>query len=97
MKKIIPLFLVLACAAACLPPAPPPPPPPPPQKAAAPVRLTPEQAKKVEQLYYKAVGAYSRNDMPAANAHLKEILVINPAHKPALELREKIRLATKTN
>jgi len=92
MKKLIPLIFILACAA-CLPPAAPPTPP----KTAVPVRLTPEQAKKVEQLYYKAVGAYSRNDMTAANAHLKEILVINPAYKPALELREKIRLATKKN
>ncbi|OGR77109.1 MAG: hypothetical protein A2X32_07460 [Elusimicrobia bacterium GWC2_64_44] len=59
--------------------------------------LSPEQAKLVEQLYYKAVGAYSRNDLGAASAHLKEILAINPAHKPALELRETIRLATKRN
>ncbi|OGR67104.1 MAG: hypothetical protein A2X30_06480 [Elusimicrobia bacterium GWB2_63_16] len=94
MKKLIPLIFALACAA-CLPPAKTPPPPP--IKTAAPARLTPEQAKKVEQLYYKAVGAYSRNDMTAANAHLKEILVLNPYHKPALELREKIRLATGRN
>ena len=93
MKKLIPLMF-LFCAAACLPPAKPPPPS---ARKEAAVRLTPEQAKKVEQLYYKAVGAYSRNDMAAANAHLKEILSINPAHKPSLELREKIRLAVKTN
>lgn len=93
MKKLIPLIF-LFCAAACLPPAKAPPPP---AKKEAVVRLTPEQAKKVEQLYYKAVGAYSRNDMAVANAHLKEILSINPAHKPSLELREKIRLAVKQN
>lgn len=93
MRKLIPLLFLL-CAAACLPPAKAPPPP---ARKEAAVRLTPEQAKKVEQLYYKAVGAYSRNDMTAANAHLKEILSINPAHKPSLELREKIRLAVKAN
>lgn len=93
MRKLVPLLLIFACAAACLPPAK----PPPPAKKEAAVRLSPEQAKKVEQLYYKAVGAYSRNDMAAADAHLKEILAINPAHKPSLELREKIRLAIKAN
>jgi len=93
MRKLVPLLLIFACAVACLPPAK----PPPPAKKEAAVRLSPEQAKKVEQLYYKAVGAYSRNDMAAADAHLKEILAINPAHKPSLELREKIRLAIKAN
>lgn len=93
MKKLIPLLFLFVFAAACLPPAAPPPPPA--RKEAA--RLTPEQAKKAEQLYYKAVGAYSRNDMAAADALLKEILAINPAHKPSLELREKIRLAIKAN
>ena len=93
MRKLIPL-LFLFCAAACLPPAKAPPTP---AKKETAVRLTPEQAKKVEQLYYKAVGAYSRNDMVAADALLKEILAVNPAHKPSLELREKIRLAVKAN
>ena len=93
MKKLVPFVFLFACAAACLPPAK----APPPARKEAAVRLTPEQAKKVEQLYYKAVGAYSRNDMAAADAHLKEILAINPAHKPSLELREKIRLAVKQN
>jgi len=92
MKKLIPLLILFVCAAACLPPA-----KPQPARKEAAVRLNPEQAKKVEQLYYKAVGAYSRNDMAAAGAHLKEILSINPAHKPSLELREKIRLAIKAN
>jgi len=59
------------------------------------VKLSPEQTKQAEQLYYKAVGAYSRNDLGPAGVLLEEILAINPAHKPALELREKIRLATK--
>lgn len=93
MKKLIPVLFLFACAAACLPPAK----APPPARKEAALRLTPEQAKRVEQLYYKAVGAYSRNDMAAADAHIKEILAINPAHRPSLELREKIRLATKKN
>lgn len=93
MKKLIPLFFLFVSAAACLPPAK----PPPPARKEAVVHLTPEQAKKVEQLYYKAVGAYSRNDMAASDGLLKEILAINPSYKPALELREKVRLAVKKN
>ena len=95
MRKLSLLLILSAGAAACLPPAKAPPPAPARKEAAA--RLTPEQAKRVEQLYYKAVGAYSRNDMATADAQLKEILSINPAHKPSLELREKIRLATRQN
>lgn len=94
MKKLFPFFILFTCAAACLPPAKIPPAPARKQTAA---RLTPEQAKKVEQLYYKAVGAYSRNDMAAADARLQEILSINPFHNPSLELRKKIRLATGQN
>lgn len=91
MKKLIPLLFLFVFSAACLPAAK----PPPARKEAA--RITPEQAKRVEQLYYKAVGAYSRNDMVAADVLLKEILAINPAHKPSQELREKVRLAVKKN
>ncbi|PKM98046.1 MAG: hypothetical protein CVU79_05010 [Elusimicrobia bacterium HGW-Elusimicrobia-3] len=92
MKKLIPLLFLFVCAAACLPPA-----KPQPVRKEAAVRLSPEQAKKVEQLYYKAVGAYSRNDMAAADALIKEILAINPSHKPSQELRKKVRLAVKAN
>lgn len=68
-----------------------------PQPAAAARKAVPqptaEQLKRAEQLYYKAVGAYSANDMAGASAYLKEILAIHPSYAPALELREKIRLA----
>ncbi|MDA8243561.1 MAG: hypothetical protein M0025_05525 [Elusimicrobia bacterium] len=56
--------------------------------------LTPEQSRLVDQLYYKAVGAYSRNDMPAAVSFLGELFRIAPEYPPALELRKKIRLAS---
>ncbi|HCC47380.1 MAG TPA: hypothetical protein DEQ38_04595 [Elusimicrobia bacterium] len=92
IKFFIPvLACILACA--CLPPKKAVQPAAAPQRAAAAVKLSPEQLKKVDQLYYKAVGSFSNNDMPAASAHLKEIFSINPAHKPALELRDKIRLS----
>lgn len=91
-KYFIPV-LACALACACLPPQKAARPAAAPQRAAAAVDLSPEQVKKTDQLYYKAVGAYSNNDLPAAAALLKEIFSINPAHKPALELRERIRLA----
>lgn len=45
----------------------------------------------MESLYYKAVGSYSGNDMPAALKYLDELSAIHPAYLPAAELREKIR------
>lgn len=66
-----------------------------PPRAAAPRRpaaqLSPEAAKTAERLYYKAVGAYSNNDMAAALKYLDQISAIAPAYPPAAELREKIR------
>lgn len=56
--------------------------------------LTAEQKKRVDQLYYRAVGAYSNNDMAAASSYIREILSICPSYKDALELREKVRLAS---
>jgi len=53
--------------------------------------LSPEEAKKVESLYYKAVGAYSTNELTAALKFLAEIFAIQPAHLPAAELRKKIK------
>ncbi len=88
------IFCVLAAATlcACLPPV---------RKAAAPaapvrkeasaVKLSPEDENKVEGLYYKAVGAYSNNDMSAALRFLDEISVISPSYPPAAELRGKIK------
>jgi len=86
----------LAMAAACVPPrkAAPVPAAPAAQPARKAIPLSAEQKKKVEQLYYRAVGAYSNNDLPAASAYLREILAICPNHAEALELREKIRLAS---
>jgi hypothetical protein len=53
--------------------------------------LSPEDAQKVDGLYYRAVGAYSNNDMGAALKYLDEISVISPAYPPGAELRGKIR------
>lgn len=66
-------------------------PPAPPAKKEAAVGLSPEDANKVESLYYKAVGAYSGNDLDAALKYLGEILAIHPSYQPAVELSEKIR------
>ncbi len=54
-------------------------------------RLSPEDAKKVERLYYRAVSAYTDNDMKAALGYLDQISKINPSYAPARQLREKIR------
>lgn len=90
---LVPLLLLL-CAAACRRPVRPP------AKAAphpAALRLSPENAVKVDRLYYRAVSAYSDNDMAAARAYLKEIFSIYPSYQPALELREKIRKVSGKN
>lgn len=55
------------------------------------VNLSPEDEKKVQRLYYTAVGAYSNNDMDAALKYLNELSAVNPSYPPAAELREKIR------
>lgn len=54
-------------------------------------QLSPEARTAAERLYYKAVGAYSNNDMAAALKYLDQISDISPAYPPAAELREKIR------
>ena len=60
--------------------------------AAAPgAKLSAEDAKRVERLYYRAVSAYTDNDMAAARGYLDQISKIHPAYPPALQLREKIR------
>ena len=87
-------LLAAAAAAflcACLPPNWFNAPAPAPAKRAAPARLSAEDEKTVERLYYKAVGAYSNNDMPAALSHLDEIDRITTSYAPAAELREKIK------
>jgi len=55
------------------------------------VKLSPADAQKVEELYYKAVGAYSNNDLPAALEYLNEISALSASYRPAKELRENIR------
>ncbi len=70
--------------------------PPLPEKAGA-AEISPENIKKAEGLYYKAVDAYSKNDMKASLEYLGEILVINPSSRSALELRKKIRIVTGGN
>lgn len=80
-----------ALLCACLPPNWFNAPAPAPVKRAAPAKLSAEEEKQVERLYYKAVGAYSNNDMPAALGHLDEIYKITTSYAPAAELREKIK------
>lgn len=60
-------------------------------KKEAAVKLSPEDAKEVESLYYKAVGAYSNNDMDAALGYINEISTLHPSYPPAAELRKKIK------
>jgi len=55
------------------------------------VPLSPEDTRKVESLYYKAVGAYSSNDMAATIKYLDEISLLYPSCPPALDLRAKVK------
>jgi len=59
------------------------------------VNLSPGDEKKVQMLYYTAVGAYSNNDMDAALKYLNELSAIQSSYPPAEELREKIRSVSK--
>lgn len=91
MRSLIYLFAAAAAAVlcGCLPGSRPTPASP--AKRAAPAKLSAEDEKKVERLYYRAVRDYSNNDMPGALALLDEIYKITPSYAPAAELREKIR------
>jgi len=66
-------------------------------KKEAVVKLSPEDAKVVESLYYKAVGAYSNNDMDAALGYINEISTLYPSYPPAAELRGKIKSVSGAN
>lgn len=79
------LLPALLCGCALLPPRAPA------AHKKAPAHLTPEARMAAERLYYKAVGAYSNNDMPSALKYLDQISAIAPSYPPAAELREKIR------
>lgn len=60
-------------------------------KKEAVLKLSPEDAKEVESLYYKAVGAYGNNDMDTALGYVNEISTLYPSYPPAEELRIKIK------
>ncbi|MCX5785199.1 MAG: hypothetical protein NTX59_05885 [Elusimicrobia bacterium] len=97
-KYLLPVLAAALFCACALPKRKIPPPAVPDQKEAAPakkevvvVKLSPEDAQKVDSLYYKAVGAYSNNNMGAALKYLDEISAIHPSYQQAMELREKIR------
>ena len=95
-KYLFPVFAATLLWACALPVRKIPPPEAPVKKAAlaikeAAVSLSPEDAQKVDSLYYKAVGAYSNNDMGAALIYLNEIFAIQPSYPQAVELREKIK------
>jgi hypothetical protein len=62
-----------------------------PEKKEAPAKLSSEDAQKVEVLYYKAVGAYSNNDMSGALNYLNEISTVSVFYQSAVELRAKIK------
>ncbi len=66
-------------------------------KKEAAAKLSPEDAKAVESLYYKAVGAYSNNDMDAALGYINEISTLYPSYPPAVELRGKIKSVSGAN
>ena len=91
LSKYLFPFFAAAFFCACVLPARKIPPPAAPAKKEAAVKLSPEDAKEAESLYYKAVGAYSNNDMGAALKYLNEISAIYPSYPPAAELRKKIR------
>lgn len=93
-KYLLPVSLAVLFCACALPARKSAPPPAAPVKREAAVKLSPEDAKKVESLYYKAVGAYSNNDMDGALKYLKDISSIHPSYSPAGELREKIKRAS---
>ena len=48
---------------------------------------------QVDQEFYKAVSAYSRGDLPAAEAYVTDILQLDPSNKDALDLRRRLRAA----
>ncbi|MBI4802499.1 MAG: hypothetical protein HY796_08255 [Elusimicrobia bacterium] len=59
-------------------------------------KLTPEETKKMEKLYYMAVDLYLKNDFAQASVRLNEIFAINPLNDTARNLEEKIKKAQKT-
>lgn len=63
-------------------------------KAAHPARISAEDSRRVERLYYRAVKAYTENDMEAALGYLDRISEIHPSYAPARQLRRKIRLVS---
>ncbi|HAF94860.1 MAG: hypothetical protein A2X34_07775 [Elusimicrobia bacterium GWC2_51_8] len=91
LSKYLFLFFTAAFFCACVLPVRKNPPPAAPEKQETAVKLSPENVKEAESLYYKAVGAYSNNNMSAALKYLNEISAIHPSYPPAAELREKIR------
>ncbi len=103
MNKLIAFYFIFLMPAACapartlikpsLPPAVQKPAPAVQKPAPAAPRLSPADQKAIDQLYYQAVSAYTRDDLNTAGQHLEEIFRLDPAYAPAKELREKIRLS----
>jgi hypothetical protein len=63
------------------------------ERARAQQAVTPETRKQVERLYYRAVEAYLRGDLEAADNFAKEVSRLDPASEAARTLREKIDAA----
>lgn len=93
LYPVLAALLLCACARAPrkTPPSAPAPPVPAAEKKAPVAAVSPEDTQKVEGLYYKAVGAYSSNDMAGAEKYLNEISTLSPSYPPAAELREKVK------
>jgi len=60
------------------------------------MNISAADTQKVEGLYYKAVGAYSNNEMGTALAYIDEIAAIHPSYRLAAELRGKIVIVSGT-
>lgn len=84
--RILAVFIFLLSVPACAGRR-----PAPARPAGHPYGLSGETRNKVERLYYRAVSAYTDNDMRSASGYLDEILRMAPGYPPALELRAKIR------
>ena len=56
-------------------------------------KLPAADSKKIEQLYYQAVDAYTKDDLAGAGRYLNKIFLLDPLYAPAIELAEKVELA----
>ncbi|MFH1620444.1 MAG: hypothetical protein ABIG11_11155 [bacterium] len=60
------------------------------------VEVSPENRRKVEQLYYMGVDAYLKGDYDKSRQYLGQITAIDPLNENARSLDEKLKKASKT-